>query len=116
MNNPLQAFEIELPANTDPATVETLERELQKTPGVDQCGSSDTRSLDPAAMTMWIQLIGTGISTAAALVPVVKQVLELFKRKGIKGAKLKLAGGVTIDVDEISADDLLKLSTGAPKA
>ena len=75
MNNPLQAFEIELPANTDPAAVETLERELLKTPGVDQCGSSDTRSLDPAAMTMWIQLIGTGISTAAALVPVVKQFL-----------------------------------------
>jgi len=98
------------------AVFETLERELHETPGVDQCGYSNTRSLDPAAMTMWIQLIGTGISTAAALVPVVKQVLGLFKRKGIKGAKLKLAGGVTIDVDEISADDLLKLSTGVPNA
>jgi hypothetical protein len=116
MNNPLQAFEIEIPANTDPEVFGALRRELGETTGVDQCGPSTTRSLDPASMTMWITLVSTGITTAASLVPVVKQVLELFKRKGIKGAKLKLAGGVTIDVDEISADDLLKLSTGVPKA
>lgn len=114
MSNPLQSFEIEMPVNTDPAIFGALRKELGETTGVDQCGPSTTRSLDPASMTMWVTLISTGITTAASLVPVVKQIVELFKRKGIKGAKLKLAGGVTLEVDEISADDLLKFSKSAP--
>jgi hypothetical protein len=110
MNNPLQAFEIELPTKIDPATFAQLEKELHNVAGVDQFGSSGTRSLDPAAVTMWIQLLGTGITTAAAVVPVVKQILDLFKKKGIKGAKLKLADGTTVEADDISADDLLKIA------
>lgn len=110
MSHPLEAFLIELPAGTDPTTLKALEQELAQTAGVDQCRQSTARSLDPASITIYITLAGTVITAIGAAVPVVKQMIDLFKSKGIKGAKLLLSDGRVLQVDEISAGDLIKLS------
>jgi hypothetical protein len=110
MSTLFEAFEITLPEDADPALLATIETELARTRGVDQHGRSAKRSLDPATLTMWITLAGTALTTAGAAVTVVKEVLALFQRKGIKGAKLLLADGSVLQADEISADDLLKLA------
>lgn len=116
MSTLFDAFEITLPKDADAALLATLQEELARTQGVDQVGRSATRSLDPATLTMWITLAGTALTTVGAAVPVVKQVLELFQRKGIKGAKLVLADGSVLQADEISADDLLKLAQSQQKS
>jgi hypothetical protein len=115
MSTGFDAFEITLPKDADPALLAAVETELARTQGVDQVGRSAKRSLDPATLTMWITLAGTALTTAGAAVTVVKQVLELFQRKGIKGAKLVLADGSVLQADEISADDLLKLAQSQHK-
>lgn len=110
MSHPLEAFEIEMPAGVDPALLAQVEQTVAQTRGVSDCGQSTMRSLDASTLTLWVTLAGTIITTVGAAVPVVKQIADLFARKGIKGAKLLLADGSTLQVDEISADDLLKLT------
>lgn len=110
MNHPLEAFLIELPTGTDPTTLEALELELAQTAGVDQCRQSTARSLDPASVTIYITLVSAVVTAIGTAVPVVKQMIDLFKSKGIKGAKFLLSDGRVLQVDEISADDLIKLS------
>jgi hypothetical protein len=110
MSNPFEAFEIELPSGLSSAQRAELESAVAATPGVDQCGQGDTRSLDPGALTVWVTLAGAVITTVANAIPVIKQIMELCQRKGIKGAKLVLADGAVLEVDEISADDLMKLA------
>ena len=109
MANLFEAFEIELPPGVDKGVLASLEQALAKTDGVDQCGQGTTRSLDPATITMWVTLVGSTITALGGAVSVVKQVIDLFKRQGIKGAKLVLADGSVLKADEISAEDLLKL-------
>jgi hypothetical protein len=58
---------------------------------------------------MWVTLIGSTITALGGAVPVVKQIIDLFKRKGIKGVKLVLANGSVLQADEITIEDLLKL-------
>ncbi len=110
MTHLLDAFEITLPQEAGPSSLAALAQDLAQTPGVDQCGRSTTRSLDPATLTMWVTLAGSAITTAGAAVAVIKQVVDLIQRKGIKGAKLVLADGSVLQADEISADDLVKLA------
>jgi hypothetical protein len=109
MANLFEAFEIEFPPGVDRSMLATLQEELAETDGVDQCDQSTTRSLDPATITMWVTLIGSTITALGGAVPVVKQIIDLLKRKGIKGAKLVLANGSVLHADEISVEDLLKL-------
>lgn len=110
MTNPLEAFLIELPTGTNPTTIKALEQELAQTAGVDECRQSTARAIDPVSITIYVTLVATVITTIGAAVPVVNQVIDLFKSKGIKGVKLTLSNGQVIEVDNISVDDLLKLS------
>jgi hypothetical protein len=110
MSNPFEAFEIELPPSVSPALRAQLEAQVAATAGVDQCGPGDTRSLDPGTLTLWVTLAGTVVTTVGAALPVVKQIIEMCRGKGIKGAKLVLADGSVLQADEISADDLAKLA------
>jgi hypothetical protein len=109
MSNLFEAFEIELPASVDHGALTDLEQALGEIEGVDQCGKSTTRSLDPAGLMVWVTLVSSVVSAAGGAVPVVKLILDLFRRKGIKGAKLKLADGSVLEFDEISGDDLQRL-------
>jgi hypothetical protein len=110
MTHPLEAFLIELPAGTDPTAIKDLEQQLAQIAGVEQCRQSTARSLDPASITMYVTLVSTVITAIGAAVPVVKQVIDLFKSEGIKGTKLMLSDGRVFQADDISVDDLLKLS------
>lgn len=110
MSNPFAAFEIELPPGVSPAMRAQLEATMAATKGVDQCGQGDARSLDPGTLTLWVTLAGTVVTTVGAAVPVVKQIIDMCRNKGIKGAKLVLADGSVLQADEISADDLAKFA------
>jgi hypothetical protein len=110
MSNPFEAFEIELPPGVSPAQRAQLEAAVAATAGVDQCGQGDARSLDPGTLTLWVTLAGTVVTTVGAAMPVVKQIIEMCRAKGIKGAKLVLSDGSVLQADEISADDLAKLA------
>src|SRR5262245_51989161 len=112
MENPFGAFEIELPPGVDKGVLAALQKALAETHGVDQCGQGATRSLDPATMatiTMWVTLVGSTVTALGGAVSVVKQIVDLCKHKGIKGAKLVLADGSVLKADEITLEDLQKL-------
>jgi hypothetical protein len=83
MSQPLEVFEIELPSGVDEAVQDSLEDRLAATCGVEKCGRTESRSLDPSSFTTWVPLLSAVVTTAVATVPMVKRILELFKSKGI---------------------------------
>ena len=112
MSPPFDIFEIELPRTTSRSALEAVRQEIATTEGVERTGGGATRSLDAATLTMWVTLTASAVTTVGAAIPVVKQVLSLFKKQGIKGVKLRLADGSVLEADEMSAEDLAKLMKG----
>ena len=65
MPDPLKIFEVELPAVTDRATLDAIQREVASTDGVRRAGSDGTRSVDVQALTMWVSLAASVVTTGA---------------------------------------------------
>ena len=95
MNSRLETFEIEFPPGVDKDALASLEKELAKAQGIDQCGFSTTRALDPVSLSMWFVLAKSAAVALSSAVPVMKFIVDQFKQRGIK-ATLKLADGSTI--------------------
>lgn len=107
-------FIIELPANLSEGEVESLESEIKNLEGVVDAGLDDVRSVDLATIGIWIKLVGDTLGVVSVGVPVVQQIRELIRKKGIKGVKINYADGTSITIDEISVKDFEKLAHLAP--
>jgi len=105
----MNAFTISLPDSTPPAKQDELEAALQDMPSVEGAGVSETRGIDPQAVMIWVKLAGEMIATAGAMLPVLQKVVDMIRGKGIKGAKINLPGGATLQVDEASTADIERL-------
>ena len=107
-------FTLELPKDLSPQQVTELEQAVIGLEGVDDAGTLETRSIDPATIGLWVQaaagILG-GLTTGVALV---EKIRDMVRGKGIKGAKLRFEGG-EIAFDEISAADLKTVLAGLKK-
>ncbi len=110
MNTTLSQFDVEIPLGTDQATLDEIEREITALTGVGHSGQGGSRSLDAQSITFWVTLASTVVTTAGAAIPIVKEVMAIFRKKGIKGVKLVLANGSTLEADEMSVEDFAKLN------
>jgi hypothetical protein len=113
MAGQLDSFEIELPSGISESELQSLQQELGKIQGVEQCGLNTTRALDPVSLSVWFVLAKHALAAVGGAAPVIKAIADLFKSRGIKGVKLVLADGSTFQADEISVSDLLKIEQSA---
>ena len=111
----MEAFTISLPDSTSASQQRELESALQKMANVEDAGVSETRSIDPESIMLWVKLAGSVITAASAAIPVIKQVVDLLRSKGVKGAKINLPGGATLQVDEASSKDIERLLQAASR-
>jgi hypothetical protein len=116
VNDQLETFEIEFPPGIDKDELASLEKELARAEGIDQCGWSTSRALDPVSLSMWFVLAKHVAVALTSAVPVIKFVVDQLKQRGIKNVKIVLANGSTIQADDISVDNLLKLERSARSA
>jgi hypothetical protein len=105
----MNAFTISLPDSTSTAQQEDLEAALQDMHDVEGAGLSQTRAIDPATIQIWVKVAGEVIATTAAALPVIEKTVALIRGKGVKGAKITLPGGATLQVDSASADDIRRI-------
>lgn len=110
MSHLFEAFEIELPAAVTPALAAELAQDVAATSGVGDSGASASRAIDAASLTVWVTLAGGAIGALGGAVTVITQIAELFRRKGVQGARLVLADGTSIPVEHLSAQALLDLA------
>ena len=110
-----ETFMIEFPNTVADSELDSLRNELRELDEVSDVGGGDTRAIDPASLMMWVTLGSTAITAAGGGVGLFERIAGMFRRKGIKGAKITLANGTSFSADEISAEDLqnlLKASKG----
>jgi hypothetical protein len=101
-------FTIELPKTIAAQQLSDLESEVAKLAEVDDAGTLDSRSIDPAMLGLWIQAATGILGVISTAVPLVQKVVDMIRKKGIKGAKLRFEGG-EIEVDNISIAELKTL-------
>lgn len=99
-------FSIELPKTVSDIELEALEGEIKQLNDIADAGVEDTRSIDPATLGIWIQLATGVLGVVGTALPIIRQIIEMIRGKGIKGAKIILDENTTISVDEVSAKDL----------
>ena len=115
MSDALQSFLIELPPDASYATAQALAKDVADTEGVDGCGASSTRAIDVAQLTLWVSLAGGAVTALGGAATVVQQIIDLCKKKGVKGARLVLTDGTSVPIDNLSAQALLELAGKAHK-
>ena len=101
-------FTIELPATVSKNEMASLENEIRAIEGVADSGTVQSRGIDMIAAGLWVKLVGSGLEAADAGAGAIQKIVETIRGKGIKNVKIKLANGVIIQADEISARDLEK--------
>ena len=101
-------FTLELPKNVPAEQLSALEEGLLQVEGVDDAGTLESRSIDPATVGMWIQAGAGVLGMVATAVPLVEKILNMVRGRGIKGAKIRFEGG-EIEVDAISPAELQAL-------
>ena len=113
MSDGLETFEIEIPPGVDKDELASIEKELAKIEGVDQCGWSTTRALDPVSLSMWFVLAKSAAVALSSAVPVMKFIVDQLKQRGIKNVSMVLADGTKIQADDITVENLVKLEKAA---
>jgi hypothetical protein len=106
-------FVIEFPSTMPKSEVEALEQEFRSLNGVEDAGLDDSRSVDLVAAGIWIKLVADALGAVNSGIPIVQQISQMIRGKGIKGAKITFADGTSASFDEISAKDLEKLLLAA---
>jgi hypothetical protein len=107
------AFTIEFPRTVSDRELEALQAEIKQVSEVEDAGSMGARGVDPQMIMLWVQVISGVLGVVSTGVPIIQKIIEMIRGKGIKGAKITLANGTTISVDDISAKDLESLFKAA---
>lgn len=98
-------FTVELPKNVAPQQLSDIEQEMRALSGVDEAGTLDARSIDPATIGLWVQAAAGILGVAATAVPLIEKILNMIRGRNIKGAKLRINGN-EIEVDNTSPEEL----------
>lgn len=99
-------FTIEFPPEVQERDVESIETELKNVDGVQDAGSMGARSIDAQTVMLWVSVATGVVGLAKTGLPLIQNVIDMIRGKGIKGAKITLANGTSFSADEISAKEL----------
>jgi hypothetical protein len=109
-------FEIELPASATEEDAAALEDALKQLDEVEDAGSTESRGIDPGMVSLWVQAVSGSLGVIGTAVPIIRKVLGVIRGRGVRGARLKLADGTEISVDEASEADLERLIRAAKES
>lgn len=112
MTDLLQMIEIELPKSVERDLLDEIKASIATMDGVEKTGESSYMSVDPESIKLWFELASQAFATVGAAITVIKGIRDLLRSRNIKGAKVALANGQVIPLDEISQADLEKLESG----
>lgn len=109
----VEILTITLPSTTSEDDMETILNTVKEIHGVEDADSITEMGVDPGTLMLWVQVAGAAVGVAGAAVPIIKQVIEMIRGKGISGAKITLPNGAVISADTASAAELERLMTAA---
>ncbi len=104
------AFTISLPEGVSENDVQEIQNLLKDIDSIDDAGSMTSRSgIDPATLMLWIQVASGVLSIGSAGIVIAQKMKEIFRRKNVLGATIKLTNGTEISLDKSSAEEIAKL-------
>jgi len=101
-------FHITLPQTVSEMDVDAIQSKVKDLDVITDTGCMATRSLDPASVMVWVQLVSGTLSVVATGVTLIQKVIEIIRNKSISGATIKLPNGAEISVDNATASDIEK--------
>jgi hypothetical protein len=108
-----ERFYIELPDGISDDDLRDLKRELTESAPITAVGSMGARGVDAQQVMLWAQTAGTVFATLGAALPVISKIAELVRKRGVKGARIKLPNGAELSLDEASVGDTERLLRAA---
>jgi len=104
---------IELPKTASKEDLKAIRSELEDMAEIEDIGSLTDRSIDPSTLGLWIQVATGIVGVASSTMPLIQKLMEIVRGKAIKGAKITLANGTVVSIDEASVKDVEKLILAA---
>lgn len=103
MSNDKDSFTVELITEDERAT---LAEELKGLDGVERTVSMGVRGADAGTILQWVE-VGNGVLTMASLaVPLIQQLVDRIRARGIRGARIQLSEEVVIEADTASPEEV----------
>ena len=95
------------------SSAEGIGEALSALPAVESAEPSRTRSFDPASVMLLVQLGGSVLGVVGTAVPIIKQIVDTIRGKGVRGAVIEFPGGGKLSVDQASVSDIERLIRAA---
>ncbi len=100
-------FTISLPEGIPENDVQEIRNLLKEIDSIDDAGSVTSRTgIDPATLMLWIQVASGVLSIGSAGIVIAQKIKEIFRRKKVLGATIKLTNGTEISLDKSSAEEI----------
>ena len=101
-----EVVSIVLPEQVSEDDAQEIQDILKTVDGIEDAGSISTRSMaDPASITLWIEVASGILGLVSTAVPVIQNLMEIFRKKNLPAAKIKLPDGTEIEFDKDSSPD-----------
>ena len=103
-------FTILLPEGISENDTQEIQNLLKDIDSVDNAGSMASRTVvDPASIMLWVQVASGVLSIGSAGIVIAQKIKEIFHRKKVLGATIKLTNGTEISLDKSSAEEIAKI-------
>ena len=101
-----EVVNIVLPEGVSDEDAREIQELLKEVEGIEDAGSASTRSLaDPASITMWIEVAGGILGLVSTGLPIIQKLMDIFRKKDLPAARIKLPDGTEIELDKQSSPD-----------
>ena len=101
-----EVVSIVLPEQVSEDDAQEIQDFLKNVDGIEDAGSISTRSMaDPASITLWVEVASGILGLVSTAVPVIQNLMEIFRKKNLPAAKIKLPDGTEIVFDKDSSPD-----------
>ena len=101
-----EVVSIVLPEQVSEDDAQEIQDYLKNVDGIEDAGSISTRSMaDPASITLWVEVASGILGLVSTAVPVIQNLMEIFRKKNLPAAIIKLPDGTEIVFDKNSSPD-----------
>ena len=107
-------FTISLPEGISEDDIRDIKDLLKEIDSVDDTGEVSSRSgIDPQSIMLWVQLASGVLGVTSSGIVIAQKMKELFQKKRVSGARVKLPNGTEISLDTSSAEEIAKIIEAA---
>lgn len=97
---------ITLPRTTPPEEIAAIRKELVSLREVKDSGVFKPKGITPADIKIWVDVAGV-------VVPLVRTIVEMLRKRKIEKATITLANGTRLETDRATAEEIERLVTAA---